>query len=103
MDCATVKINRKTTIRSAPDVMVAFGRPKGYRGSYKQWEEAGIAPQVVFEVLSPHNTRDEMADKLKWYDKYGVQEYYVIAPYKKRVFGWVRDDGRLQSVLPMNE
>ena len=35
-------------IRLAPDAMVVFGRPKGYRGSYKQWEEGGIAPQVVF-------------------------------------------------------
>ena len=35
--------------------MVVFGRPKGYRGSYRQWEEGGIAPQVVFEILSPGN------------------------------------------------
>src|SRR5580704_1291170 len=41
--------------RQAPDAMVAFGRPKGYRGSYMQWREGGIAPQVAFEVLSPKN------------------------------------------------
>src|ERR1700733_10791007 len=40
----------------APDAFVVFGRPPGYRRSYKQWEEDGIAPQVVFEVLSPSNT-----------------------------------------------
>ena len=44
------------TERLAPDAMVVFGRPKGDRGSYKQWEEDGIAPQVVWEVLSPGNT-----------------------------------------------
>src|SRR5262245_11370751 len=48
------------TVRVAPDAMVAFGRPKGYRGSYRQWEEDGIAPQVVFEVLSPSNRAGEM-------------------------------------------
>ncbi len=32
--------------------MVVFGRPKGDRGSYKQWLENQIAPQVVFEILS---------------------------------------------------
>src|SRR3954463_10680815 len=37
-------------ICQAPDTLVAFGRPKGDRGPYKQWEEEGIAPQVVFEV-----------------------------------------------------
>ena len=38
---------------AAPDVFVAFGRPKDERRSYKQWEEDGVPPQVVFEVLSP--------------------------------------------------
>ena len=32
----------------APDVMVVLGRPKGDRGSYRQWREENIAPQVVF-------------------------------------------------------
>ncbi|CAN1212925.1 Uma2 family endonuclease [Tumidithrix helvetica PCC 7403] len=31
--------------RTAPDVMVVFGRPRGRRGSYKQWLEDDIAPQ----------------------------------------------------------
>jgi len=26
------------TIRSAPDAFVVYGRPKGHRGSYRQWE-----------------------------------------------------------------
>src|SRR5262245_25837669 len=29
-------------IRLAPDVLVVFGRPKGERGSYRQWEEANL-------------------------------------------------------------
>ena len=55
-------------IRIAPDVYVAFGRPKGHRGSYKQWMEGGVAPQVVFEVLSPKNTVPEMLNKLAFYE-----------------------------------
>src|SRR5436853_4570020 len=55
------------TIRQAPDAMVVFGRPKGDRGSYRQWEEEGIAPQVVFEVLSPGNRAGELARKLGFY------------------------------------
>src|SRR5580658_2972978 len=50
-------------IRQAPDALVAFGRPKGRRGSYMQWREEGIAPQVVFEVLSPGNRTGEMTNK----------------------------------------
>ncbi len=37
--------------RKAPDAMVVFGRPKGDRGSYKQWLEDNIPPQVVFEII----------------------------------------------------
>ena len=51
--------------RVAPDAMVVFGRAKGDRGSYKQWEEDNIAPQVVFEILSPGNTEGEMERKLQ--------------------------------------
>lgn len=94
-----VKGEPKTVM--APDALVAFGRPPGYRGSYKQWEEAGIAPQVVFEVLSPNNTREEMVAKQKFYDRHGVEEYYLIDPYKNRVLGWVREEGRFQLVYPI--
>lgn len=75
----------------APDVMVAFGRPKGDRGSYKQWEENNIAPQVVFEILSPGNTLTEMAKKLRFYEKYQVEEYYLYDPDKVDLTGWSRD------------
>ena len=74
----------------APDVMVVFGRPKGRRGSYKQWEEDGLAPQVVFEVLSPSNSAKEMADKLAFYDAYGVEEYYVYDPERNALSIWWR-------------
>lgn len=77
-------------IRSAPDAMVVFGRPKGDRGSYRQWQEENIAPQVVFEVLSPGNTLKEMAKKQQFYDRYGVEEYYLYDPDKNDLNGWLR-------------
>jgi len=87
----------------APDALVAFGRPAGYRGSYKQWEEGGVAPQVVFEVHSPSNSRDEMYAKRRFYNKHGVEEYYYLDPYENRAFGWVRIEGELEAVTPLNE
>ena len=77
-------------IRNAPDVLVAFGRPKGDRGSYQQWKEGNIAPQVVFEVLSPGNTLTEMNKKQVFYDRYGVEEYYLYDPDKNDLSGWLR-------------
>jgi len=82
----------------APDVLVAFGRPKGRRGSYKQWEEDGIAPQVIFEIRSPSNSVKEMADKLAFYDLYGVEEYYVYDPAENALRIWLRQGGRLAAM-----
>jgi len=67
-------------IKLAPDTMVVFGRPKGQRGSYRQWEEDNIPPQVVFEILSPSNSKGEMTRKKLFYLKHGVEEYYVYDP-----------------------
>jgi Uma2 family endonuclease len=88
--------------RVAPDALVVFGRPKGDRGSYMQWKEGGIAPQVVFEVLSPGNTKKEMANKLKFYEKYGVDEYYQYDPDRGRLQGWQRRGYWLKEITPMN-
>ena len=78
-------------LRQAPDTMVVFGRPKGYRGSYKQWEEDNIAPQVVFEILSPGNRFTAMLNKFKFYQTYGVAEYYLYDPYQNDLQGWLHN------------
>ncbi len=67
-------------IRAAPDIFAVFGRPKGDRGSYKQWEEDNIPMTVVFEILSPNNRYMEMINKLMFYEDHGVEEYYVYDP-----------------------
>jgi Uma2 family endonuclease len=78
--------------RVAPDVMVVFGRPKGERGSYQQWLEDNIAPQVVFEILSPGNTEREMERKLQIYARCGVEEYYIYDPDLLILKGYQRSD-----------
>jgi Uma2 family endonuclease len=92
-------VEGRPDIRMAPDVMIVFGRPKGDRPSYKQWEEENIAPQVVFEVLSSNNSLLEMAKKLEFYDRYGVEEYYLYDPESGDFTGWMRgEDGRLRVI-----
>jgi len=85
-------------IRQAPDVLVVFGRPKGHRGSYRQWEEDNVAPQVVFEVLSPGNRVMEMLKKEQFYDRYGVAEYYVYDPDDNELVGWRREARQWQQI-----
>jgi Uma2 family endonuclease len=91
-------VEGSNNICQAPDVMVAIGRPKGDRGSYQQWQEGDIAPQVVFEILSPSNRMGEMSRKLEFYDRYGVEEYYVYDPDRVDFTAWMRSDGRLALV-----
>jgi Uma2 family endonuclease len=88
-------------ICAAPDALVAFGRPKGDRGSYLQWREGGVAPQVVFEVLSPGNTIAEMIRKFRFYEDHGVEEYYVYDPDRGDLSGWRRSAEHLIEVEVM--
>jgi hypothetical protein len=82
--------------------MVIFGRPKGKRGSYKQWEENNIAPQVVFEILSPGNRSQEMAKKLLFYQRHGVEEYYVYNPDKIELTGFILEQAWLEEIEAIN-
>ena len=83
------------TIRTAPDAMVAIGRPKGRRGSYKQWEEGNVPPAVVFETLSPGNRPGELDRKFRFYQQYGVLEYYIYDPDSGSFEAWIRSGSRL--------
>ncbi len=85
-------------IRIAPAIMVVFGRPKGDRGSYKLWQEENIAPQVVFEILSPGNRPQEMMKKLLFYQYYGVEEYYIYDPDNIDFTGSIRVGDRFETI-----
>jgi Uma2 family endonuclease len=88
-------VEGRPDIRVAPDVFVVFGRPKGDRGSYRQWVEENIVPEVVFEILSPGNTFKEMTNKLQFYERYGVEEYYIYDPDRNHLTGLQRQEGNL--------
>lgn len=95
-------VEGRPDIRIAPDVLVVFGRPKGDRSSYRQWEEDNIPPQVVFEVLSPSNTIREMNRKLLFYNRYGVEEYYIYDPDTNELTGCDRQEEGLTPIECMD-
>jgi hypothetical protein len=82
--------------------MVVFGRPKGRRGSYRLWEENHIPPQVVFEILSHKNRHVELEKKFQFYQKYGVEEYYIYDSNQVRLNGWKRTEKVLIPITNMN-
>jgi Uma2 family endonuclease len=91
-------VEGKPSLRQAPDVMIVFGRPKGERGSYQQWREEGIAPQIVWEVLSPGNSVAEMTRKFAFYERHGVDEYYVYDPDHGTLSGYLRNGAILEEI-----
>jgi Uma2 family endonuclease len=91
-------VEERPKTRMAPNVLVAFGRPKGDRGSYKQWEEGGIAPQVVFEIQAPGNPFAEFVRRFGFYQRYGVEEFYVYDPDRGFLDGWLRTGRRLKGI-----
>ena len=95
-------VRSKLISPTAPDVMVVFGRPKGKRSSYRQWNEDNIPPQIVFEILSTSNNADKMDRKLEFYNTYGVEEYYIYNPDTFQLDGWVRENGNLSKLWEMD-
>jgi Uma2 family endonuclease len=53
---------------------------------------------VVFEILSPSNSRVEMSKKLLFYSLYDVEEYYVYDPDTNDLEIWIRGDRSLDSI-----
>jgi len=101
-DLQWYSVEGDNTIRQAPDAMVVVGRPKGDRGSYRQWQEDNIAPQVVFEILSPGNRVGEMLRKLGFYDRHGVEEYYIYDPDQLELTGLLRGEQGLEVIEAIN-
>ncbi|MBD1938014.1 Uma2 family endonuclease [Microcoleus sp. FACHB-68] len=94
-------VEGNANICQAPDVMVVFGRGKSDRKSYRQWQEENITPQVIFEVRSESDSQTKMDKKLVFYNRYGVEEYYLYDPADKDLRGWRRTDGLLDVIDPM--
>ncbi|MGL5060000.1 MAG: Uma2 family endonuclease [Microcoleus sp.] len=95
-------VQGRKDICQAPDTMVIFGRPKGDRLSYIQHREDNIGPQVVFEIRSHNDRQVKMDKKLAFYNRYGVEEYYVYDPEENELSGWQRIDGNLEVIDPMS-
>ena len=95
-------VRSKIISPTAPDVMVVFGRQKGKRRSYRQWNEENVPPQVVFEILSASNDADEMSRKLEFNNTYGVEEYYIYDPQSFQLDGWLRQGRNLNKLWELD-
>ena len=67
-----------------------------------QWEESGVAPQVIFEILSPSHRFGDVVSMFLFYEAHGVQEFYLYDPGRGDLAGWLRGDTRLEEIVEMN-
>ena len=94
-------VEGRSEISQAPDTMVVFGRPKGDHPSYIQYREDNIGPQVVFEIRSHNDINTKMNKKLSFYQRHGVEEYYLYDPEINELLGWQRIEKYLEVIEPM--
>jgi Uma2 family endonuclease len=83
-------VELRPEISITPDVLVAFGRPRGNRCAYRQWEEGDIAPQVVLDVV-PRGQQTEVIRRATFYQNHGVTELMMWDPHTGEFFAMRRD------------
>ena len=80
-------VESNPNIRDTPDVSVVFGRPWLDRDAYRQWRENGVPVTVAFDVFTRSCRPSTMERKFRFYDRHGVEEYYVCDVLAERVAG----------------
>ncbi len=90
----------------APDLLIAFGVPNVERSRYLLFREK-VFPQVIFEISSEKTWQNDIDEKLRLYEKYGAEEYYVLDPENaflpKPLMAFRRDGERLVGLNVENE
>jgi Uma2 family endonuclease len=82
-----VLIQREPLRTRQPDVLFLSSVRTGIRGreGLRELQILNIAPDLVIEVLSPSETRRDVADKLADYRGIGVQECWLVSPEAQSV------------------
>jgi Uma2 family endonuclease len=82
---------RKTPLTSrVPDLAVFLTQNIVERDGYIH-----SAPELIVEVLSPANTRRNMADKMRDYESMGVPELWIISPEAQTIEVIHLENGKL--------
>jgi Uma2 family endonuclease len=90
-----VQLDDHTIIQ--PDVLYIR---KERRGIIRQIVEG--PPDLLVEILSPHNSRRDRVDKLDLYAQYGVAEYWIVDP-AERQFDFLVNRGGKFEVQPQQD
>ena len=59
------------------------------------------APDLVVEILSPGNSKNEMKQKFELYEEAGVLEYWIVEPEKEIVLQYLLENGQYTNHRPL--
>ena len=51
-----------------------------------------VAPNLIVEILSPSTTELDHTLKKELYERFGVQEYWIVDPFEQSIAKWVLTD-----------
>ena len=54
------------------------------------------APDLIIEIISPSSAYYDLLEKKEIYEKFGVQEYWIVDPKKQRVEIYVNHDNQFE-------
>ena len=74
-----VKLNDAPLIIVQPDLMIVCDKDK------LDGKRCNGAPDFIIEIVSPGNPSDDYIRKLYYYKNYGVREYWIVDPRRKKV------------------
>ena len=74
-----VVLDEQKALVLQPDIVFVAGAREGIVRD-RIWG----APDLVVEVLSPGTRRRDTSTKRRWYQRYGVREYFIIDPVEDR-------------------
>lgn len=60
-------------------------------------------PIIVVEVLSPSTARIDLSSKKDLYERFGVQEYWIVRPKSKTVDIFILEDGEYKEPMSYNK
>jgi Uma2 family endonuclease len=62
------------------------------------------APDLIVEILSPGNSKEEMKDKFEVYQEAGVREYWLVNPSNKVTLVYILDEtGKFIGLAPVTD
>lgn len=61
------------------------------------------APDLIIEILSPHNSKHDVDTKFNLYQESGVKEYWIVEPEERIVLVYTLKDNKYIGLKPFSE